>query len=483
MATASRTDQSHARPIQASELIDKQLPYSLEAEKCVLGSVLISPDACDDVSLIIRPDDFYDDANRKLFQQILNLHEDNKRFDVVLLHEALKTAGDLERVGGIEYLTEVAKSVPHPGHAEYYADIVRTKATFRSLIQASTEILSDAYLESADSREMLGRAEQKIFSILDQRGSSAVQDIHNVLTEAMERIDARLKGEHLGGSVETGYLELDGMMGGLHNSELIVLAARPSMGKTAFAMNIAEYAALEAKAPTLFVSLEMSAIELADRLLCSVSRVNGHRLRNGTISNEDRARLVEKAGLVSQAPLYIDDSPSRSVTEIAAAARRINRRDGLGLIVIDYLQLIEPDNSNDSRQEQVSRMTRRLKGLARELEVPILCLAQLNRQAEASKDNRPKLSHLRESGAIEQDADVVMFVHREEYYHRGDDAKNFEGQAEIILAKQRNGPVGDVKLTWLKEFTRFENPPQHEYDEFEQFNAGSFDAPPAGEGF
>jgi len=482
MATGSRTDRPHPKTPTAGELLDRELPFSLEAEKCVLGSVLISPDACDDVSLIIRPDDFYDDANRKIFQHIMEMHEANKRFDVVLLHEALKTAGDLERIGGISYLKEVAASVPHPGHAEFYADVVRSKATFRSLIEASTDILSDAYHEASDSREMLARAEQKIFAILDQRGSNAVQDIHTVLTEAMERIDARLKGEHIGGAVETGYHELDSMMGGLHNSELVVLAARPSMGKTAFAMNIAEYAAMEMRAPTLFVSLEMSAIELADRLLCSVARVNGHRLRNGTISQEDRARLVEKAGEVSQAPLHIDDSPSRSVTEIAAAARRIKRRDGLGLIVIDYLQLLEPDNSKDSRQEQVSRMTRRLKGLARELDIPILCLAQLNRQAEASKDNRPKLSHLRESGAIEQDADVVMFVHREEYYHRGDDAKNYEGQAEIIVAKQRNGPVGEVKLTWLKEFTRFENPPQHEYDEFEQFNAGGFDpGPPPGE--
>jgi replicative DNA helicase len=246
---------------------------------------------------------------------------------------------------------------------------------------------------------------------------------------------------------------------------------------TAFAMNLAEYSALELKVPTLFVSLEMSAIELADRLLCSVARVNGHRLRNGTISNEDRARLVEKAALISQSPLYVDDSPSRTVTEIAAAARRIHRREGrLGLIVIDYLQLIEPDNPSDPRQEQVARMTRRLKGLARDMKLPILCLAQLNRQAEVSKDNRPKLSHLRESGAIEQDADVVMFVHREEYYRRGDDAQQFAGQAEIIVAKQRNGPVGDVELTWRKEFTRFENPPDHHYNEFEQFNAPSGEA-------
>ena len=366
MPITPRVDRPHTPPAQLSDFLDRQLPFSIEAERCVLGSIMIAPNALDDVSLIVRADDFYDDSNRKLFQQIQTLHESNKKFDIFILHDALKTSGDLERVGGIDYLKEVAETVPHPGHAEYYAEIVRTKATFRSLIEASTDILKEAYHESTDAREMLSRAEQKIFSILDQRGSSAVQDIHSVLTQAMERIDARMSGEHIGGGVETGYIELDSMMGGLHNSELIVLAARPSMGKTAFAMNIAEYAAIELKVPTLFVSLEMSAIELADRLLCSVARVNGHRLRNGTISREDRARLVEKAGEVSQSPLYIDDSPSRSVTEIAAAARRIKRRDGLGLMVIDYLQLIEPDNSGDSRQEQVARMTRRLKGLARD---------------------------------------------------------------------------------------------------------------------
>jgi hypothetical protein len=219
----------------------------------------------------------------------------------------------------------------------------------------------------------------------------------------------------------------------------------------------------------LFVSLEMSAIELADRLLCSVARVNGHRLRNGTISNDDRKRLVKSAAELSQAPLFVDDSPSRTVTEIAAAARRIRRRcdNQLGLIVIDYLQLIEPDNPRDPRQEQVSRMTRRLKGLAREMKVPILCLSQLNRQAEDSKDHRPRLSHLRESGAIEQDADVVMFVHREEYYHRGDEQEQYAGQAEIIIAKQRNGPVGDVELVWLKDFTRFEDKAPERFEQFD----------------
>jgi replicative DNA helicase len=227
--------------------------------------------------------------------------------------------------------------------------------------------------------------------------------------------------------------------------------------------------------PVLFVSLEMSGIELADRLLCSLARVNGHRLRNGTISSDDRDRLVRKANEVSHSPLFVDDSPSRTVSEIAAAARRIKRREkSLGLIVIDYLQLIEPDNSRDPRQEQVAKIARRLKGLARELEVPLLCLSQLNRQAEDSKDHRPKLSHLRESGAIEQDADVVMFVHREEYYHRGEDRAQYAGQAEIIVAKQRNGPVGDVELTWEADFTRFSNraPERHsDLDDYAEFTA------------
>jgi replicative DNA helicase len=294
-----------------------------------------------------------------------------------------------------------------------------------------------------------------------------------VLHEAMERIDARMRGEHTHGGVDTGFTDLDAMLGGLHNGELIVLAARPSMGKTAFAMNIAEFVSIVSRVPVLFVSLEMSAIELADRLLCSYSRVNGHQLRNGTITKEDRMRLVEKAGEISSSPLFVDDSPGRTVTEIAAAARRIARREGrLGLIVIDYLQLCEPDNPKDPRQEQVARMTRRLKGLAREMQVPIVCLAQLNRQTEASKDNIPRLSHLRESGAIEQDADVVMFVHREEYYHRGEDAQAMAGMAQIIVAKQRNGPVGDVDLIWKRDFTRFENKAPERYSEFDNYNAG-----------
>ena len=461
----------------SSEILDRLPPSNLEAEFGVLGSIFLKPDVCDDVVLILRPDDFYDDANRKLFEHMLELHDAGRKIDHLLLTENLKASGDYEAIGGGAFLHRVIESVPNAAHAAYYANIVREKATYRSLINASTEILREAYEESDEAREALARAEQRIFSILDNRGEGQVSDIREILKEAMERLDARMRGEHTVGGVDTGFTKLDELTGGLHSGELVVLAARPSMGKTAFAMNIAEYVAMQLQQPTLFISLEMSSIELADRMLCSVARVNGHRLRNGTISNEDRRRLVEKAGEISHSPLYVDDSPSRTVTEIAAAARRIRRRENekLGLIVVDYLQLIEPDNTRDPRQEQVARITRRLKGMAREMKVPVLCLAQLNRQAEDGKTHEPKLSHLRESGAIEQDADVVMFVHREEYYHRGDEQQQYEGKAQVLLRKQRNGPTGDVDLHWRKDFTRFENPAPDRLDEFDQYNAGGAD--------
>lgn len=481
MASTRRTDFVKRSPPQASnqyELFDRQPPFDLTAESGVLGSMMLMPDVIDDVALELRADDFYDDANRRVFEHMLALHDAGSKVDPVLLTDRLKTAGDLELIGGPAYLARIMGAVANAAHAVHYAKIVRAKSTFRSLITASTEILREAYDQSLEPKQMLSSAEQKIFSILDSRGSNTISSIAEILHHAMDRMEARLKGEHTSGGVDTGFSELDALMGGLHNSELIILAARPSMGKTAFAMNIAEHAAFKQRAPVLFVSLEMSGIELADRMLCSIARVNSHQLRNGTISKDDRQKLVQTASDISQGPLFVDDSPSRTMTEIAAAARRIRRREqGLGLIVIDYLQLIEPDNPRDPRQEQVARIARRLKGLAREMKVPVLCLAQLNRQAEDSKDHVPRLSHLRESGAIEQDADVVMFVHREEYYHRGEDRDAYAGQAEIHIAKQRNGPVGQINLAWLKDFTRFEDRAPDRLQEFDDFNDPQAGAP------
>ncbi len=471
MATAYRTDPGRASAQVSSEILDRLPPQNLDAEKGVLGSLLLDPNLCDDVALVVRPDDFYADANQKLYTHLLAMHDQGLRIDATLLLERLRTGGDLEAVGGTAYLAEVVHSVPYAANAVYYAEIVRDKATLRALIHASTEILRDAYEPTIEPREMVSRAEEQIFAVHDQRSTDQVINIHDLLVEAFDRIDARLEhGEGVG--VPTGFQDLDNLTGGLHDSEFVVLAARPSMGKTALATNITEYVAIEANVPTLFVSLEMARLELAQRMLCSQGRIDANKFRSGFISGDDRKKLVQASAKMSKAPMFIDDTPTRTCTEIAACARRLKRKAKLGLVVIDYLQLIQPDDPRDPRQEQVAKMARRLKGLARELKIPVLCLAQLNRQTEQGKEgHRPRLSHLRESGAIEQDADVVMFIHREEYYVTREEAteKGIAGQADVIVAKQRNGPTGDVKLAWFDKHTRFENLSQKPYEEFNEF--------------
>jgi replicative DNA helicase len=472
MATTFRTDPGRAPARVSSEILDRLPPHNLEAERGVLGSLMLDPELCDDVALVIRPDDMYADANQKLYTHLLEMHDAGNRIDATLLVERLTSAGDLEAIGGPAYLAELLHSVPHAANAVYYAQIVRDKATLRSLIHASTEILRDAYEPTVDPREMVSRAEEQIFAVHDKRSTDHLTSIHDLLVEAFDRIDARLEhGEGVG--VPSGFQDLDNLTGGLHESEFIVLAARPSMGKTALAMNIAEYVAIEANVATLFVSLEMAKIELAQRMLCSQGRIDANKFRSGYLSKEDRSKLVEASAKLGKAAMYIDDTPARTVTEIAACARRLKRKQNLGLIVIDYLQLIQPDDPRDPRQEQVAKMARRLKALARELKVPLLCLAQLNRQADAGKEgHRPRLSQLRESGAIEQDADVVMFVHREEYYCNSREEameKGLVGQADLIVAKQRNGPTGDIKLAWFDKYTRFENLSQKPYEEFGEY--------------
>ena len=457
------------REQSAAEILQRQPPVDLDAEMGVLGSILVLPEVCDDLASL-RADDFFDDSNRIIYQHLREMHDEGGKIDVTLLVSRLRKSDEYEKVGGAPYIARLAGAVPNAAHAVYYGGIVSEKSVYRKLIESSTEILRDAYDQAGEAHQLCAQAEQKVFAIMDGRSTQSVHSISDVLHKAMDRMEARMRGEQTEGTVDTGLTDLDEKTGGMHNGELLILAARPAMGKTALAMNIAEHVAIEQEAPVLFVSLEMSGIELAERMLCSLSRVNGHRLRNGTISSDDRARLISKANDISRAPFFVDDSPSRTVSEIAAAARRIKRREkDLGLIVVDYLQLIEPDSPRDPRQEQVAKIARRLKGMARELEVPMLCLSQLNRQAEDSKDHRPKLSHLRESGAIEQDADVVMFVHREEYYHRGDERAQYAGQAEIILAKQRAGPIGDVHLTWEADFTRFSNKAPERHSEFDSY--------------
>lgn len=469
MATVEDKPRSSARQ-GVGDLLDRQPPCSLEAERAVLGSLLLLPEVCDEVALVVRPDDFYDEAHARIYGHILALHNDGRPLELQLLTQQLKDVGEYDAVGGAAYLLELGQGVSTAAHADYYARIIRDKSLLRSLIRVSTDILKDTYDATGDARQALARAEEQLFGILDSKGDNRVDTIHTVLLESLSRIALRSEHKHACLGLETGFFDYDDLTGGLHESELVILASRPSMGKTALALNIVEHITIDERGPqrpVLFVSLEMSSLELGDRLLCSRARVNSHRVRTGRIDARDSQRLTAVASDVSKAPLFIDDSPSRNMTEIAATARRMKRREGLALVVIDYLQLIEPDNTKEPRQEQVARISRRLKGLARELEVPVLCLAQLNRQVEATQHSKPQLSHLRESGAIEQDADLVMFVHREEYYQTNEeDRERVKGQADLMIRKQRNGPTGDVKLAWLHDFTRFENFQPSGYDEF-----------------
>jgi len=468
MAVATRIDSARPGEKVTSEILDRLPPQSLEAERGVLGSILLDPSMGDEVALLLRPDDFYADAHRRLYAHIQTMHDAGKRIDTTLLMESLKQAGEFESIGGAAYLAEVVHAVPVAAHAVYYAQIVREKSLLRTLIHTTTAILRDAYDPTLEPREQVNQAEERIFAITDERTSDSVVSMHELMLQAFEHVDRRMRGGATG--IPTGFTELDNLTGGLHEAELAILAARPSMGKTALATNIADHVAVKSEVTTLFVSLEMSRLELAQRLVCARGSIDGRKFRSGFASAADREKFVEVSSRMSKAPLYVDDTATRTVTEIAACARRLKRRAGLGLLVIDYLQLIEPDNPRDPRQEQVAKIARQLKHLARKLQVPVLCLAQLNRQADA-KETKPRLSHLRESGAIEQDADVVMFIHREEYSMTREEAQaeDVVGKAEVIIAKQRNGPVGEVKLHWRPEFTRFEQLSARAHDEFGQY--------------
>lgn len=455
--TPSLLDSDNSPKPLATDLFDRMPPANIEAEKSVVGALLLDPLLCDDIAILLRPDDFYSDALRILYTNILELHNKGTGIDLTLLVHHLRSNGKLDDVGGEEFIADIMGSVQIVANAAGYAKIVQEQSIRRDLIRAGSEILQDAYSQTNPIKEIVGQSEERIFAINDARNSNQVCRVSDLMFQTINMINSRVAGGEDG--ISTGFYDLNELLGGFHGSELIILAARPAMGKTALAMNIAEHVGVVQKTPVLFFSLEMSRGELGTRMICSRGRIKGEKIRSGDISQSVLEKVTKVASELSQAPIFIDDSPSRTVTEIAAMCRRIKRQEGLGLVVIDYLGLIEPDNANDPRQEQVAKIARRLKGMARELNVPVLCLAQLNRQTEAMKDNKPRLSHLRESGAIEQDADVVMFVHREEYYHTRAEAeeKDLLGKAEIIVAKQRNGPVGTAKLAWISDFTLFTN--------------------------
>ncbi|MFO0427157.1 MAG: replicative DNA helicase [Planctomyces sp.] len=429
-------------------------PQNLDAERGVLGSILLLNEAIDEIGESLRAEHFYSDAHQKIYAAIHKLYEEGVRgIDAITLAEELIRRTEFEATGGADYLREILESVPHAAHVRYYADIVRQKWMLRTLIYSCTEILSESYSASENVEELLQSAERRIFSIMEQQSNTGKIAISDILIDAFNRIDERMNSEGDVTGITTGFADLDRQTTGFQATELIILAARPSMGKTAFVCNIAEAVARRSGKGVLLFSLEQSNLELAERFLAITARINGHDLRSGNLSAAQRDLLLQASDELSRLPLFIDDKPGRTMTQVAAISRRQHRKAPLGVIIIDYLQLIEPDEKNLPREQQIAQISRRLKFLAKELRVPVIALAQLNRGVELREDKRPRLADLRESGSIEQDADMVMFLHRPDAY----DAEDRPGEAEIIVAKHRSGPTGIVRLTWRKEFMRFEN--------------------------
>ena len=433
---------------------DRLPPQNLDAERGLLGSLLLTNEAADDVADVLRANHFYSDAHQRIYRAMFELREKGVNgIDAVTLAEELSHRDELEDVGGVPYLMEILDAVPHAAHAKYYAEIVRDKWTQRTLIYTCTDILKHCYEPGVETNTILEHAEQSVFRILEQQNNTDNLAIGDILIDAFDRINERLEREGTISGLSTGFGDLDHTTNGFQDSELIILAARPSMGKTAFVCNVAANVALKRNKGVLIFSLEQSKLELAERFLCLHSKINGHDLRAGNLDDEQRKLLMQGSSELSDIPLYLDDQPGRTMPQMSAISRRLKRTSDLGLIVVDYLQLIEPDDKRQPREQQIAQITRRLKHLSKELDVPIIALAQLNRGVELREDKRPRLADLRESGAIEQDADLVMFLHRPEAY----DPEDNPGVAEVIVAKHRSGPTGIVRLTWQKEYMRFEN--------------------------
>jgi len=457
MATSFKGD-DRDRPLRivpkATTLPEDRLPpQNLEAELGVLGAILLDNDVLHEVVPILKVEDFYRDNHQILYRVIRELYDLGKPIDTILLADELRRRDQYDKIGGDETLAEILK-VPHAANAKYHAQIVRQKAVVRELIESANEILRDGYSNNLTSDELLEAAERRIFNIAEEQAIGETVEIRDVVTKAMDRISTRAESTHALTGVPTGFFELDDMTGGFQGEQLVIVAARPSMGKTAFALNICEQSAVENKTGVLFVSLEMGQLELAERLLCSRSRVDGHKLRTGKhLGTREMAQLGKGYDDLRASPFFIDDTPARNMLQITANARRLKMRQNIGMIVVDYIQLIDSEETRDSRQEQIAKISRRLKTLARELHVPVVALSQLNRAVENREDRRPRMADLRESGAIEQDADLVLLLHRPDYY----DPNDQPGLAEVIVAKNRNGATGSVKLTFLKNLTRFEN--------------------------
>lgn len=434
-------------------------PHNNEAEQSVLGSVLLRPEALITAMEYLRTSDFYRRAHQLIFQAMIDLNEKNEEIDVVTVANLLETSKQLEDVGGVPYLAELANVVPTAANVEYYAKIVEDRSLLRRLIQASTDIISETYEESDDVATLLDAAEQKILEVSERKNRSGFVKISDVLRNSMEEIDDLYKNAEDITGLSSGYRALDLMTAGLHEDELIILAARPGVGKTAFALNVAQNIGTSTDENIAIFSLEMGATQLVNRMLCAEGTINANNLRTGQLTEEEFEKLFVAMGSLSKANIYIDDSPGIRVSEIRSKARRLmQEQGGIGLIIIDYLQLIE-GSGRESRQQEVSEISRQLKKLAMELNVPVIALSQLSRSVEQRQDKRPILSDLRESGSLEQDADIVAFLYREDYY-RDEDGEEAEEEeednvVEVLIEKNRSGARGSVKLLFIKEYNKF----------------------------
>ena len=440
---------------------DRRPPYSEDAEQAVLSAMLMDQDAVLRATEYLDDTMFYAERHRRIFRSMVSIAERGAVVDPLTLAEELGRRGELEGAGGKEYLGFLVDAVPTAANIEYHAQIVREKALLRRLIEVSTSVVTEAFEGKLTAGELLDDAESKIFQVSQQRAKDGFTRIKELLWPTMERIEALQRGGNTITGVASGFTDLDELTSGFQPADLVIVAARPSMGKTAFTLNLAQYAAIEHNTPVAFFSLEMSKESLVQRMLTSEARIDAQRLRKGMLRDDDFPRLARAAGILSSAPLWIDDTPGITLLEMRSKARRLRAEAGVGLVIVDYLQLMQGPTSSESRQQEVSQISRGLKALAKELSVPVVALSQLSRAPEqrTGDNKRPQLSDLRESGAIEQDADLIMFLYRQEYYDGpvDKDGNSLEGKAEVIVAKQRNGPTGIVNLFFQKQYTRFEN--------------------------
>jgi replicative DNA helicase len=438
---------------------ERTLPHNLEAEKSVLGAILIHNDAFNHAAEVIDAHDFFRDAHRRIFNKMVALSERGDAIDLVTLKDELQRSSELEEVGGPAYITSLADGVPRSANVEHYARIVKEKSTLRNLIHSANRILSTAYEAEQDADLILDDAEKAIFEIAEDRIREGFVPLRDLVQSSFATIEKLQQHKGMVTGVPTGFVDLDEMTSGLQPSDLVLVAARPSMGKTSFVLNIAQHVGTQTDMTVGFFSLEMSKEQLFMRMLTSEARIDAHRFRSGYLSEKDYGRLSHALGTLAEARVFIDDTASIGVLEMRAKARRLQAEHGLHLLIIDYIQLMQGRGRFESRQAELASISRSLKGLAKELNVPIVALSQLSRAPETRSDHRPQLSDLRESGALEQDADLVMFIFREEQYRdaEGQPNQEAEGVAEIIVGKQRNGPTGVAKLAFIKEHTRFEN--------------------------